>query len=192
MPDSGAEANKLIESAIAGDANAFGVLYEQHLEAIYRYVYFRVQSSADAEDLTEQVFLQAWEALPGYTYQGHPFSSWLYRIAHNTIVDYHRRNQYTARMAPPEQIYQMTWDGMSEPNSLEQLIAAEEVDALAEAITQLPEVQQEVIILRFIEGLDHDTVANMIDKSNGACRTIQYRALTALNQLLTSEKAGVS
>lgn len=192
MLDASMEENRLIECAIAGDAAAFGVLYEQHLEAIYRYVYFRVKDGADAEDLTEQVFLRAWEALSGYQPKGHPFSSWLYRIAHNMVVDYHRRNKYTAQTAPPEQINQMSWDALREPNSLEQLIQAEEANALAKAIAQLPEIQQEVIILRFIEGLDHEKIANILDKSNGACRTIQYRALTTLNQLLTGERVGVS
>ena len=155
MPVSGVEENRLIAQAAAGDADAFGVLYEQHMETIYRYIYFRVDNGADAEDLTEQVFLKAWEALPDYEQQGHPFSSWLYRIAHNMVVDHHRRNKHKALSTPPEEINQMKWEAIGEPNSLEQLIKAEEVNALAEAISQLPELQQEVIILRFIEGFDH-------------------------------------
>ena len=192
MPGSGTDANRLIECAAAGDANAFGCLYEQHLEAIYRYVYFRVDNSADAEDLTEHVFLKAWEALPDYKNQGYPFSSWLYRIAHNIVIDHHRRNKYKVQMPPQEQITLMEWEAGGEPTSLDRLIEAEEANALAEAIAQLPEIQQEVIILRFIEGFDHDKIATILDKSNGACRTIQYRALAALNELLAGERVGVS
>ena len=181
-----AAGKRLIIRAKAGDADAFGELYLRHLDAIYRYVYFRVDDAQEAEDITEQVFLKAWEALPGYRHQGHPFSSWLYRIAHNVVIDYRRRQKFTAPM-PPEPI---NWAG-GDSTSLEQMIAAEEVETLAAAISQLPDVQQEVIILRFIEGLNHNQIANILQKSSGACRNIQYRALMALNRILAGEKVGV-
>jgi len=171
----------LVERAIAGDADAFGELYLLHMDAIYRYVYFRVGDANDAEDLTEQVFLKAWEALPRYKQSGNPFTSWLYRIAHNVVVDHHRRRKPVVSMPPPGK---GEWRS-KEPTALEQVIEAEETAALAAAIAQLPEDQQQVIILRFIEGLSHAEVARIIGKSEGACRVIQHRALTALHRLLT-------
>lgn len=181
MSDSSRHEATLVEHAVAGDADAFGELYLLHLDAIYRYTYYRVGNANDAEDLTEQVFLNAWEALPHYKRRGIPFSSWLYRIAHNVVADYHRRQRPTVSMPSPEKA---DWEN-EQPTSLERVIEAEEASALATAIAQLPEEQQQVIVLRFIEGLKHAEVARIIGKSEGACRVIQYRTLAALNQLLS-------
>jgi len=181
MSNSPPQEATLIAQAIAGNADAFGELYLLHLDAIYRYVYYRVGDGAEAEDLTEQVFLKAWEALPGYQQRGYPFSSWLYRIAHNTVADYHRRQKPEVPMPSPEKVEKR--DQHRPP--LEQVIATEEAATLATAIAQLSEEQQQVIILRFIEGLSHAEVARILAKSEGACRVIQHRALAALNRLLT-------
>lgn len=179
--------HKLIERAKNGDADAFGELYVCHMDAIYRYIYFRVPSSHDAEDLTEQVFLKAWESLPRYEHRGYPFTSWLYRIAHNIIIDHHRRHKNITDTPIQEQQINRN---IEQPSSLEKIIHAEEAETLAKAVSQLPEAQQEVIVLRFIEGLDHTEISHILNKSNGACRTIQYRAISALNQILTSARAG--
>ena len=169
----------LVRQAINGDADAFGQLYLLHLDAIYRYVYYRVADASDAEDLTEQVFLRAWEALPGYEERGIRFSSWLYRIAHNVVVDHQRKRN----LAGP--LVEDNWES-SQPPAMEQVIENEQVAALAAAISQLPEQQQQVIVLRFVEGLNHGEVARILDKSESACRVIQHRALAALNTLLES------
>lgn len=182
MPDSSHDKAILVERAIAGAADAFGELYQLYLDAIYRYVYYRTGDTSDAEDLTEQVFLKAWEAMPGYKRRGNPFTSWLYRIAHNVVVDYHRRQRPTVLMPLLEEV---DW-ASEEPTLLEQVIKAEEAAALATAIARLTEEQQHVIVLRFIEGRKHAEVAHIIGKSKGACRIIQHRALTALNQLLSN------
>jgi RNA polymerase sigma-70 factor (ECF subfamily) len=80
MPETNPDETILVDRAIEGDEEAFGNLYTLHIDAIYRYVYYRIGNVEDAEDLTEQIFLNAWEALPGYKQQGKPFTSWLYRI----------------------------------------------------------------------------------------------------------------
>jgi len=184
-PDALADEAILIKEAKIGNAEAFGRLYLMHLDAIYRYVYFRVADARDAEDLTEQVFLKAWQALPGYKQRGKPFTSWLYRIAHNTVVDHHRRRQSAPSLPLSESV---EWHTSKDPSALQQIIRAEEMQTLAWAISQLSEEQQQVIILRFIEDLSHAEVADIMDKSEGACRVIQHRALTALNQLLTGAR----
>ncbi len=180
-PDTSQDEAHLVKCAITGDTDAFGELYLLHLDAIYRYIYYRVGDTHDAEDLTEQVFLKAWEALPCYEQRGNPFTSWLYRIAHNVVVDHCRRQKPTIPMPPPEKV---GWES-KHSTSLEQVIEAEEAAAMTTAIAQLPGEQQRVIILRFIEGLSHAEVARILDKSQGACRVLQYRALAALNQLLS-------
>ena len=83
----------LIQASIEGDGKSFETLYVRYMEAIYRYIFFRVGDEAQAEDLTEETFVRAWEALPKYQHRKHPFSSWLYRIAHNLIVDHYRKRK---------------------------------------------------------------------------------------------------
>ena len=173
---------RLVERAATGDADAFGELYRVHLDAIYRYIFFRVGNPSDAEDLTEQVFLNAWEAFPRYQQRGYPFTTWLYRIAHNVIIDHHR--QQKPLLATP--LSAQSDRPSKETPALDQVIEAEEATALASAVAQLPREQQQVLMLRFVEGLNHTEVARILAKSQGACRIIQHRALTTLNHMLRS------
>ncbi len=170
----------LVKQARAGDGDAFGSLYLLHLDAIFRYIYFRIGDQREAEDLTEQVFLKAWEALPGYKDFGYPFASWLYRIAHNLVIDYIRRVKPVSSVSIENQ------DGNDCGSAvIQQILETEETGLLAAAIIRLPEEQQQVIILRFIEGMSHAGVARILNKSEGACRMIQNRALIALSQMLS-------
>ena len=183
----------LVGRASEGNADAFGELYLLHMDAIYRYVRFRVGTVADAEDLTEQVFLKAWEALPGYEQRGYRFRTWLYRIAHNAVVDFHRRARHVADSSMDErqdslldsQTVGWTGSGQTPRSVTDQVIDAEEIASLSAAIEKLGEEQQQVIVLRFIEGLSHADVAHIVNKSEGACRVIQHRALAALQRLLS-------
>lgn len=170
----------LIQQAQEGDSDAFGMLYMQHLDPIYRYVYYRVDGEAIAEDLTEEVFVRAWEALPGYEIGAYPFKSWLYRIAHNLVVDHHRRQR-------PTTVDDEVLNYMAAPTTpVEQvLVDMQNAEYLLEAIQSLDEEEQQVVILRFVEGLSHQEVAETIGKSAGASRIIQYRAIQRLQVFLT-------
>lgn len=181
------EAN-LVKLAIAGDFDSFAVLYAGYLDPIYRYIYFRTGEPQESEDLTEQVFLKAWEALPEFKPIGRFFINWLYRIAHNLVVDFHRRRSLVAY----EDLQNHTHlpDQAQEP-ALEAVIKVEEKEILASAIAQLPEDHQQFIALRFIEGLAHAEIAQILDKSEVACRGIQYRALASLNKILREEQEKV-
>src|SRR5512137_2072325 len=95
LPTSQPPEEDLIARAVQGDADAFGDLYERYLARIYRYTFYRVNDVADAEDLTEVVFLKAWKALGDYRAGVVPFGAWLYRIAHNVIIDRHRTRKET-------------------------------------------------------------------------------------------------
>jgi len=170
----------LVDQAIQGDSRAFGELYQRTLDAIYRYVYYRVGDVNDAEDLIEQTYLKAWLALPGYKACGHPFVCWLYRIAQNLIMDYHRRKKTDAAVTNDLKV---DYESI-QPNLLKQVIEAEEAGRLARAIGQLTEEQQQVILLRFVERLSYMEISRILDKSEGACRMLQNRALIALNQIL--------
>ena len=181
MPEINQDEKALVNRAIDGDEEAFGELYLLHLDAIYRYVYYRIGSMEDAEDLTEQIFLKAWEALPGYQQRGKPFTSWLYRIAHNIIVDFHRKRKNIEISV--DKVFDESLDD-GQPGILQKIVEQEESKLLANAISQLSDEQQQVIVLRFVEGLSHKEVARILGKNEGACRMIQYRALTVLQQIL--------
>jgi len=171
--------DELIRRAIRRDAEAFGELYVLHLDRIYRYIFYRVGSEVDAEDLTEQVFLRAWEAIEGYRHQRYPFSSWLYRIAHNAVIDHYRTRK---DLRPLDSLSFSLADEALGPEEL--LARKTEAACLHEAIARLPEEQQHVVSLRFIEGLRHAQVALILGKSEGAVRVIQHRALAALSAIL--------
>ena len=165
--------------ASKGDADAFSSLYEQYFDRIYRYVFFKTSHVAEAEDLTERVFLKAWEAMARYKQRGGGFRTWLYRIAHNTVVDYHRTKKDTVAL---QEVSQPLAEATPLPEQI--LVKQEEIEQLHAAITRLPEEQQQVVILRFIEGISHAEVATIIGKSAGACRVVQCRALAALHKIL--------
>jgi RNA polymerase sigma-70 factor, ECF subfamily len=180
LPDP--EEEQLVGRAIRGDAEAFGELYQRHREALYRYIRLRVGNPSDAEDLTGQLFLKAWEALPRYDQRGRRFSSWLYQIAHHLVID-HVRSARVARAAPLIDADALV---ATQPPVVDQVIETEESAALAKAVTKLPAEQQQVIFLRFFRGLDHGEVATILAKSPGASRVIQRRALVTLYQILST------
>jgi len=170
----------LVERAIGGDKRAFGLLYERHLDAIYRYVFFRVGSPADAEDLTEDVFVSAWESLSGFQSSAPgAFLSWLYRIAHNRVVDFYRKRRPQSLTSERLALEETGLPAVEETAFLNHVTAR-----LTQAVLQLDDTEQQVIILRFIEGLSHMEVAKIIGKSEGASRVIQHRALLNLKALL--------
>ena len=175
-----ASEEELIRRAVQGDAEAFGELYVRHLDRMYRYILFRVGNEMEAEDLTEQVFLRAWTAMEGYRDEGYPFSSWIYRIAHNLVVDYYRDDEEMA--GPLESVSFVLPEEAPGPEEL--LIRKAEVVCLREAVARLPEQQQQLIVLRFVQGLSHAQVAEIMDKREIAVRVMQHRALATLNRFL--------
>src|SRR5262249_37335023 len=182
-PGSGAidvQEDALVERACRGDADAFGRLYELHLDRIYRYVYYRVGSSNEAEDLTEHVFLKAWEAIGRYESRGLPFAAWLYRMAHNAVIDHYRARRPTASL---DETFDLEDERQNPVASAEALFDREELKA---AIQRLNQDQQTVIILRFTEGLSHAEVGRILGKSEGAVRVIQHRALGVMARFLKS------
>ena len=169
----------LVDRAKNGDVNAFGKIYNTYLDRIYRYVYYQVRDRAVAEDLTQEIFTKAWEALGKFKWKGKPFSSWLYRIAHNRTMDFFR-----AMQKDPRFIDQTTVDDCDPVKKVEGKFMNEQ---LAYAISQLNSQQREIIILKFIEGLNNHEIAQVVGKSQGAIRVAQMRALAALRQNLTGE-----
>jgi RNA polymerase sigma-70 factor (ECF subfamily) len=174
---------ELAKRASGHDQAAFAELYNAYVDKIYKYIFYKVGNVSDAEDLCEQVFLKAWEAIGRYTWCGYPFSSWLYKLAHNVVVDHYR----TRRESVPLDTAFATSDEPVDPDStLYRMLEAAE---LRGAIEQLTPEQKQVIALKFIEGYDNPEIARMMNKKEGAIRALQYRALRSLQGILESEEA---
>lgn len=171
---------ELLARAIDGDAEAFGDLYERYLHEIQRYVFYRVANRFDAEDLTETVFLKAWEALPRFETSNVNLRAWLYRIAHNVTVDYYR----TAR-ATLDVMKQKLWD--KDPSPEHQIQDQDVNRQLVELIQSLDTNLQQVILCRFVSGMSHAETAEVLGIKEGHVRVLQLRALQKLRRLLEKE-----
>jgi len=173
----------LVDRVVAThDARAFGELYDRFVERVYRYLYFRAGSQPEAEDLTEQVFLKAWEAIGRYRWQGRPFLAWLYRLAHNAHIDHVRSRKPTTSLNND----QRPIDVPSQSASVE-LGRALDAEVIAGALAHITVEQQQVIVMKFIEGLDNEQIAQTMDKREGAIRALQMRALMSLRRVLESQ-----
>jgi RNA polymerase sigma-70 factor (ECF subfamily) len=176
------EEARWIRRAQEGDAEAFGLLYERYLNDVYRYIYYRIGDSLLAEDLTETVFLRVWEKLSSFQIGRIAFRNWLLRVAHNLVVDEYRARKETSHL---EDHPHLTAPG---PNPEQAAIAKERHEQLAEAMRRLRPEYQHVLALRFISGLRHSEVAQVLGKSEGTVRVLQHRALQALAKILRQER----
>lgn len=171
--------SNLVARAREGEAEAFGLLYDFYMPRIYRFILFKVSHREEAEDLTHQTFLKAWENIEGYETRGYPFSSWLYRIARNTVIDGYRKS------SPHISIEAISPDFLVEEGTQEREVESMlEWDKLLVCIRELKEVEQDVLIMRFVDDLTHQEVARAIGKSEGATKVIQHRALRNLKKTL--------
>ncbi len=168
---------RLVNQARRGDNRAFSELYRRHVDMIYRYAYARVRDATIAEDLTAQVFLKAFEGLPNYEPRGAPFSAWLYRIAHARIVDYWRQQQRRQEVGLLESL------PATDPQPEDIVLAKSEWKAAVDLLAQLTDDQRDVIILRFIEEMSLAEVAETLDKTVGAVKALQHRALASLARI---------
>jgi RNA polymerase sigma-70 factor (ECF subfamily) len=176
---------RLIQLAKQGNAEAFGVLYDRHYDAVYRYSYYRVSDATMAQDLTSEVFVRMVDKLDTYRVKGRPLLAWLYTIARNLITDMHRQKE-KAMQVPLEEATTIGQDGRQElARGVDQQLQA---DCLASALEHLTEEQRQVILLRFMEDYRNGQVARILDKSEGAIKALQHRALKSLRRALEKEK----
>jgi RNA polymerase sigma-70 factor (ECF subfamily) len=172
------EERMLVQRAIGRDTTAFAELYDKHVVRIYRHIYYLVSDGREAEDLTAQTFLKAWEAIDRYKERGAPFVAWLLRIGHNLTVS-HLRSKRDHSALDEGYI-----DQKLNRNPEEALERSSEEHSVREALMGLRDEQRQVIMLRFVEELDYREVAEMIGKSVPAVRVIQHRALGNLRKLM--------
>jgi len=172
----------LLERAGRYDEAALGELYDRYAPRMYAYVYRRVGHAALAEDLTGDVFVRVLRAIRSERLWRTSFRGWLYRIAHNVVVDHYRR-QLQGGAVPLDEV-QLAAGGDSLPD-----LAQDALDWawLRGAICRLTPEQQEVLALRFGEGLTARETAQVIQKTTGAAEALQRRALAALRRLLARE-----
>lgn len=176
------EVARLVDRAAGGNFEAFGQLYGIYLDRIYRYAFHQVQDRMTAEDITEEVFVKAWKAIKSCKGKGQTFSAWIYRIAHNHIINTLRNTQKFASI-DMENIAAISSPKLELEMKLEQ-------QELTEMIADLPQNQRQVVVLKFIEGLDNRETGKIMRKSEGAVRILQMRALTALRQKIGGGKYG--
>lgn len=185
MPGKQDKDRELIKKAQHGDPHAFGDLYECHAPVVFRYLYAHLDSRMDAEDLTGEVFLKAWQSLPNYVERGVPFLAFLFRIAHNALVDYYRQ-RYRQEPKSPEDL-----DGYRAHESLEPVEVVSnqmEHQQLICILGKLRPDYQDVLSLRFFGELSPEETAQVMNRSVGAVRVLQHRALLALREQL--DKSG--
>lgn len=178
---------ELIRLAANGDVDSYGCIYERYLESIYRYIYYRISDVQDAEDLTEDVFLRVWNNLQTTSSASgiRNFKAWLYRIAHNLVVDYHRTNSHSKVEYLTEQYDFSNAESSAEELSIQRLGEQE----LELAIRGLEDPLQQIVIMRFIIRMSHAETASVLGLKEGHVRVLQYRALKKLQKILEKDQA---
>jgi RNA polymerase sigma-70 factor (ECF subfamily) len=170
--------DRLVTDAKAGNAEAFGAIFDAYVGPIHRFIASRVNRPSDAEDLTQLVFVKALEALPRYEARGIPFGGWLFRLARNAIIDQIRtRKDHLSLLAA-------TTRETDDPGPEARAALRDDLDRVAVALRDLTDDQREVIELRFFAGLSVLEAATAMGRQEGTIRGLQFRAIAALRRSL--------
>jgi len=178
-----AEADRLIglvELARGGDTEAFGLLYDHYHTSVYRFVYYRVGSVAVAEDLTAETFFRALRGMSSFRWQGKDFGAWLTTIARNLTTDHYKAGRTRLEYATED----MSAHDAAAEGPENAVLEALTNEVLLEALHELPPEQQECLILRFLQGRSIAETAALLDRSEGAVKQLQLRAVRNLAKLL--------
>jgi RNA polymerase sigma-70 factor (ECF subfamily) len=173
---------RLVQAA-QEDPAAFGELYERYVTRIYNYIYYRTSNHQEAEDLTAKVFMRALKHIEHYDERGVPFSAWLYKIAHNLVANWHRdRSRRT--IIPLEDFI-----GRGAPSEQPEAVAEdeEEREQLLASIRRLPQERQQLLILKYVERLSNAEIGAIMDKTEGAIKSLYFRTLSALREELGAD-----
>ncbi len=162
------------------DPEAWAKVYEEYFPRVYRYIALRVGNKTEAEDLAGQVFLKALESVSSFKWRGVPVSAWLFRIAHNLVIDYRRTNKAKFNLPLDESLVGDDADPVSEAER------NVDISRAVQAVKLLTQAQRDVIELRFAGGMSTAEVAKVLGKSQGAVKVLQHSALVALRRKLSS------
>ena len=170
----------LVDLARAGDCEAFGHLYDHYNSTVYRFLYYRVGSHTLAEDLTSETFFRALRSMSGFKWQGRDFGAWLVTIARNLVADHFKAGR--TRL-------EMTTDDLSDhdtatPGPEDDVLVSLTNEALLRALHELAAEQQECLVLRFLQGMSIAETAQILQRSEGAVKQLQLRAVRNLAKLL--------
>ncbi len=180
-----AQDSALIERAKV-DPLVFGELYERYVGKIYSYIYYRTGNEYDAEDLTARVFFRAMKRLPSYTDRGLPFSAWLYRIAHNLVANWHR-DQSRRKIVPLDEYIVYGLQSEAPEYAAE---SREDQDFLLEMVRRLPAERQQLLVLKFIEQMSNAEIGTVMNRSEGAIKSLYHRTLVDLRDDLDGHPKG--
>ncbi len=170
--------SELVELAKGGDKDGFGELYERYLEKIYNYVFYRTGNHHDAEDLAARVFFRAMAHIETYSERGVPFQAWLYRIAHNLVANWHR-DSGRRKIIPLDEFVATSVRSHAPDRYAED---KQEREALLAAVRRLPEERQQLLLLKFIDGLSNAEIGAIMDRTEGAVKSLYHRTLIALRE----------
>jgi len=173
---------KLVERAQKGDRSALEELYLIHFDRIYSYLHVSVGNRHDAEDLTTQTFLKMLESIGRFRWQSAPFSAWLFRIAHNLAMDHFRARK---RVQPEEEVPEPL--GSEEPSAELEAMQSIGRQSMLELIDKLSPEQQQVLTLKFVFNFPNADVAKILDKTEGAIKSLQHRALASLQKQIAQD-----
>ena len=173
----------IVRNAQNGEVTAFGQLYELYSERVFRYVAYRVQGIADAEDIAEDVFIRMLEAIGTFQWREIPFSAWLMRIAHNRVIDHYRRGR-TRNAAPLESTPELP---SRDRDPSERIDLFSDIQDLNAAMEQLTDLQREVISLRFGSELSIAETAQVMNRNEGAVKALQHSAVRALRRIMVQD-----
>jgi len=174
---------ELVARGQQGDREALEELYLIHFDRIYSYLHVSVGNRPDAEDLTTQTFLKMLEKIGTFKWQSAPFSAWLFRIAHNLAMDHFRARR---RWQPEEEVPEPP--GEEEPSA--ELTAMQTIgrESMLKLIDHLSPEQQQVLTLKFVFNLPNAEVAAILDKTEGAIKSLQHRALVSLQKQIARQE----
>lgn len=171
-----------VKLAVNGDADAFSYIYEKNVTRIYNYIYYRIGSEDDAEDLTARVFHRAFGHIEKYQEKGVPFTAWLYRIAHNLTANWYRDTQRRKEISLEDQ---MGLPHQGEPPE-RQVERTQEKEILMKAIRRLPPDRQQLILLKYLEDLTNGEIAVIMGRTEGAIKSLYHRSLISLREEISS------
>lgn len=177
----------LVERTQAGEAEAFGMLYDRYVETVFRFIYFRVGNRQLAEDLTSDTFLRALRRIGSFTWQGRDPGAWLVTIARNLVADHFKSGCYRLEITTAEVLD--TGKENRGPEGTPEMAVVDHITnvTLLSAVKQLNPEQQECTVLRFLQGFSVAETAQAMGKNEGAIKALQYRAVRALARLLPEE-----
>jgi RNA polymerase sigma-70 factor (ECF subfamily) len=172
----GLSEDMVVERASGGETEAFSYLYDRYVNRIYNYIYYRTGNPSEAEDLTSRVFHRALNHINHYHNRGVPFSAWLYRIAHNLVANWHRDNSRRNEVPLDDQ------PNLHQPGDHPEraLVTNQEVEGLLKVIRQLPAERQQLLILKFVEGMSNAEIGQIMMRSEGAIKSLYHRTLLTL------------